>query len=72
MSIKDKLLKKSNLWHVGIIAFFLAIACIFFYPAMSGYTLDQDDVRNWAGAAQEVKDFKGDGDQIMWTNSKFS
>ncbi len=72
MTLKEKLMKKSNLWHVGAIALFLAVSCIFFYPALQGYSVDQSDVKFWAGAAQEVKDYKGDGDQIMWTNSMFS
>lgn len=70
--LKDKLLKKKNLWHVGAIAGFLLIACIYFMPALKGYVVDQADVRNWAGAAQEVKDYRQGDEQIGWTNSMFS
>ena len=70
--MKEKLLKKSNLWHLGAIATFLVIACVYFYPALQGYSVDQDDVKNWVGAASEIQDYRQNGDQVGWTNGMFS
>lgn len=73
MSIKAQLLQKKNLWHVGAIALFLAITIGYFSPAFDGYTINQGDVTNWSGAAQEIMDYKIDGDEaVHWTNSMFS
>jgi len=73
MFIKDKLLRKENLWHVGAIAIFLLISCLYFSPVFSGHTIKQTDVQNWAGAAQEVIDFREtNGEEPHWTNSMFS
>ena len=73
MTLKEKLFQKSNLWHVGAIALFLAIACAYFYPALQGYTLKQSDIVNFNGASREIADYReNDGDQVLWTNSMFS
>lgn len=70
--LKTKLLQKSNLWHVGAILGFIIIASIFFYPAWSGYTVEQGDVTNWVGASQEIKDYRDTDGQPGWTNAMFS
>ncbi|MBD3637641.1 MAG: YfhO family protein [Crocinitomicaceae bacterium] len=70
--LKEILLQKSNLWHVGAIALFVIIASIFFYPGWSGYNIEQGDVTNWVGASQEIKDFRESEGQPGWTNSMFS
>ena len=72
MSIKEKLLQKKNLWHVGAIALFLIITVFYFSPAFKGYTINQGDVVNWRGAAQEILDYRAHGEEIHWTNSMFS
>ena len=70
--LTDKLLKESNLWHVGVIAAFVLISSIFFYPAFQGYTVDQGDVTNYAGMSQEIKDYRETEGQVGWTGSMFS
>lgn len=70
--LKEKLLQKGNLWHLGAIVGFLIIASIYFYPALSGYTVNQGDVKNWVGATQEINDYRATDGQTGWTNSMFS
>ena len=72
MTLKEKLLKKSNLWHLAAVGIFLSISCIYFYPALQGYAVNQGDVKNWVGAAQEIASYQKEGQQIGWTNSMFS
>lgn len=72
MSIKEKLLQKKNLWHLGAIVLFLIITAFYFTPAFKGYVINQGDVVNWSGAAQEILDYKEHGENIHWTNSMFS
>jgi len=72
MTIKEKLLQKSNLWHAGAIGVFLLISCVYFYPALSGYVVEQADVKNWVGASQEIADYRESGEQVGWTNAMFS
>ncbi|MEX1002985.1 MAG: hypothetical protein WDZ35_12780 [Crocinitomicaceae bacterium] len=70
--LKERLLQKKNLWHVGAIALFILISSVYFYPAYQGYTVDQGDVTNYVGASQEIKDYRETDDQVGWTNSMFS
>lgn len=70
--LKEKLFQVSNLWHVGAVVAFLLIAMINFYPAMSGYSVDQPDVTKWVGASQEIKDYVENEGQPGWTNAMFS
>jgi hypothetical protein len=72
MSIKAQLLQKKNLWHVGAIVLFLAITIGYFSPAFDGYTINQGDVTNWSGAAQEIKEYTNNNEDVHWTNSMFS
>lgn len=71
MTLKEKLLKKSNLWHLAAIGVFLLIACVYFYPALDGYVVKQTDVKNWVGASQEIADYRENGEQIGWTSAMF-
>ena len=71
MTFKEKLLQKSNLWHVAAVGVFLLIACVYFYPALDGYSVKQSDVKSWIGASQEVVDYRESGEQIGWTASMF-
>lgn len=67
------ILKPKNAWHLGAVLVFIAVSCIFFHPALKGYTLDAHDVKTWVGMSQEVKDYRENtGEQILWTNSMFS
>lgn len=72
MTLKERILQKSNLWHLAAVAVFLLISCIYFMPALSGYVVEQGDVKNYAGAAQEIIDYRENGEQIGWTQSMFS
>ncbi len=72
MNLKERLLQKKNLWHVGAIALFAIISIIYFHPALSGYALKQGDVEKWAGGAQEIIDYRSLGQETLWTNSMFS
>lgn len=72
MTIKEKLFQKKNLWHLGAVLLFLLVAVIYFFPALKGYTVNQGDVRNWAGMAQEIIDYRESGENVNWTNSMFS
>jgi hypothetical protein len=72
MTLKENLLKKSNLWHLAAIGIFLMIAMVYFHPALSGFQVKQGDVKNWAGSAQEIIDYRESGEQVGWTNSMFS
>ncbi len=58
MSFKDKILNVKNLWHLGAILLFFIIAAAYYAPALKGYTVDQGDVKNWAGMAQEIRDYR--------------
>ncbi len=73
MDLKGRILKKSNLWHLGAIALFLIVSCVYFSPALKGYTLKQPDIVNYIGMSREVQDFRdNDGEQALWTNAMFS
>ncbi|MFT5823919.1 MAG: hypothetical protein ACI8ZM_005185 [Crocinitomix sp.] len=73
MNLKDRIFRKSNLWHLGAILLFVTIACAYFSPALKGYSLKQGDIVRYVGMSREVQDFRtNDGEQIMWTGSMFS
>lgn len=73
MNLKDRILKKSNLWHLGAIALFLIISCSYFSPALKGYTIEQGDIVRFVGMSREVDDFRtNDGEQVLWTNAMFA
>lgn len=72
MSLKEKLFQKKNLWHVGAIAIFFLISSLYLSPTYSGHQIQQSDVDNWAGAAQEILDHRSEtGEEALWTNSMF-
>ncbi|NOQ75675.1 MAG: hypothetical protein GQ574_26950 [Crocinitomix sp.] len=73
MNLKDRIFRKSNLWHLGAILLFVTIACAYFSPALKGYSLKQGDIVRYVGMSREVQDFRtNDGEQILWTGSMFS
>tara|TARA_B110000037_G_scaffold222406_1_gene297132 strand:+ start:56462 stop:59560 length:3099 start_codon:yes stop_codon:yes gene_type:complete len=73
MNLKDRIFRKSNLWHLGAILLFITIACAYFSPALKGYSLKQGDIVRFVGMSREVQDYRmNDGEQILWTNSMFS
>ena len=73
MNLKNRILKKSNLWHVGAIALFVIIACAYFSPALKGYAVKQGDIVNFVGMSREIVDYTDNNEeQIHWTNALFS
>lgn len=64
---------KSNWQTIAAIAVFLIISCIYFSPALDGYTLKMGDIQSWKGMSKELKDFEEiTGENAVWTNSSFS
>lgn len=73
MSFKEQILQKKNLWHLGSILIFLIVSVSYFSPTLTGHTIQQGDVQNWSGAAQEIIDYRAEnGEETHWTNSMFS
>jgi hypothetical protein len=72
MSFKEQILQKKNLWHLGAVVLFLVVTIGYFTPAFTGHTINQGDVTNWSGAAQEILAHKDNGEVVHWTNSMFS
>ncbi len=67
---KDML--KRYLPHLVAIVAFIAVATIYFYPAVNGYQLKQGDITNFKGMAQEIQEFRRMYDEEpLWTNSMF-
>jgi hypothetical protein len=65
-------LVKRFLPHLIAILAFVAISAIYFYPAFNGYKLNQGDVTNFRGMAQEIIEYREMyGEDPLWTNSMF-
>ncbi len=55
------------------VAIFLAISCIYFYPALQGYSLKMGDITNYSGMAKETFDYEeAKGESTLWTGTNFS
>ncbi len=69
----QNLLKKA-LPHVIVLALAFFITFLYLLPSFKGKVLDQGDINQWRGGAQEVVDYrlKHNGEQPHWTNSMFS
>jgi len=73
MNLKDRILRKSNLWHLGAVILFVVVACVYFSPALKGYSIKQGDIVNFLGMSREVADYRDNsGEQALWTNAMFS
>lgn len=57
---------------LAAILIFATVSLIFSYPALQGKVLDQHDIRQSKGNSSEIKKYREDGRQILWTNSLFS
>jgi hypothetical protein len=55
--------------HVGSLFFFFLIVLIYFYPVFEGKILQQGDITNFQGMAQELFEY---GKPSGWTGSMFS
>lgn len=72
MTLKERIFQKKNIWHLGAILLFVLVASIYYSPTYSGHSIEQDDVKNWSGAAQEILDYRYEtGEEALWTNSMF-
>ncbi len=69
--MKDQL--RRFLPHFIVVGLFVAISAIYYYPAFQGYSLQQSDVIQFRGMAQEIIEFRRMyGQEPLWTNSMFS
>lgn len=51
----------------------IIVACVFAMPALKGKSLDQGDITQYKGSAQETQTYlQKEGKEILWTNSMFS
>ena len=57
-----------------LIAFlcFTILTSIYFSPIFNGKALQQSDLIQLSGAGREVKEYKENGENILWTNAMFS
>ncbi|ELR70028.1 hypothetical protein C900_04398 [Fulvivirga imtechensis AK7] len=60
--------------HIIAVLAFFTISILFFNPLFFGNkTLDQHDITQWKGSAQELEKFReATGEEGLWTNSMFS
>lgn len=64
---------KSLIPHAIAVAVFLIIAVIYCKPALEGKVLQQSDINNWKGMAQQSFKYKEThGHFPLWTNSAFA
>lgn len=63
---------KRLLPHAIAVVVFILISVIYFFPAFDGYRLNQADITNFRGMAQEILEFRRMyGEEPLWTNSMF-
>jgi hypothetical protein len=63
---------KRLLPHFLIIGIFIAISCIFCYPAFQGKTLDQHDIKTWLWMSRESREYHAEtGENALWANNMF-
>lgn len=59
--------------HLIVIAAFVGISAIYFYPAFTGNQLKQGDITNFRGMSQEIVEYRRMfGEEPLWTNSMFA
>jgi hypothetical protein len=64
---------KKLLPHALVVAIFIALTLVFFYPVIEGKDLQQGDMTHAAGMRQEIEQFeKQTGELSQWTNAMFS
>jgi hypothetical protein len=63
---------KNNWIHLVAIGLFLVITFIYFQPQFTGHRLDQHDIEQFQGMANETKHFREiHEEEPLWTNSMF-
>ncbi|NEN22724.1 YfhO family protein [Cryomorpha ignava] len=59
--------------HLIVIAAFVGISAIYFYPAFTGNQLKQGDITHFRGMSQEISEYRRMfGEEPLWTNSMFA
>jgi hypothetical protein len=60
--------------HLLVILLFIALVLLYFYPQLEGKTLQQSDILQWQGMAQELSEFSKDnpGVKAAWSGTMFS
>jgi hypothetical protein len=67
-----KIFGKNTLLHLAVIAIFMTITLVYFYPLLEGKDIVQGDVVTNNGMSKELKDYhKATGEYAYWTNSMF-
>jgi hypothetical protein len=67
-----KTILKSSLPHLLAIFIFAIVAIVYCHPALEGKVLQQSDVTQWKGMAQDALNYKAqNGTTPLWTNSMF-
>lgn len=58
---------------LAALALFYALCLTYFSPVLDGKGLDQHDIKQWKGMAQEVNEHRdATGEEALWTGSMFS
>lgn len=64
---------KKLLPHIAALVLFVAIASIYFYPALQGYRLKQGDIKQHKGMSQELRSHRADfNEEPLWVGNMFS
>ncbi|MGC6470074.1 MAG: YfhO family protein [Flavobacteriales bacterium] len=64
---------KKLLPHLTAIVTFILISVIYFSPVLEGKKLEQQDIRQFIGMSEEIKQHRTDyEEEPLWTNSMFS
>jgi hypothetical protein len=63
---------KSALPHIIAVVIFAIVAIVYCQPALEGKVLQQSDVTQWKGMAQDALEYKAKhGTTPLWTKSMF-
>ena len=64
---------KKSIPHIVVLALLLIISIVYFYPAITGYSLETHDVQMFQGMAKELIDYReANGEEALWANNMFS
>ena len=70
---KPMTIPKKLIPHIIAIAALIIANAIYFYPAYSGKTLEQDDIKLGVAKSKEILDYReATGEEPLWSNSMFS
>ena len=59
--------------HLTALLLFLIITLVYFSPILEGKRLEQSDITQFRGMAQEIVEYRKEtGEEALWTNSMFS